>query len=89
MPTNPASGQSWCIIGNGTCFSELSNSNYFGTLPTSPNSDPYYYYDYGSFGLVAVHMENEQYGSGSRGWHCSDAAGGVAGSKYYCLEFDK
>ncbi len=86
LPANPAS---CCWSTVTAALPDLVTSGYYSQLPVSPNSDPYYYYDYVSFAMVSVHMENEQYGSGSWGYHCSDAAGGVTGSKYYCLEFVK
>ena len=89
-PTNPAAGTSWCAISSGTCAQELKNPNYFVNLPISPvPADPFYYYDYGAFFTVAVHLEQEAYGPGSQAWHCSDAAGGVIGSKFFCYEFFK
>ena len=94
MPVNANLSAGWCVPGinySGTvCLQELIDSGYFSVLPISPDSSLYYYYyDYGTFGLVASRMVPEQYGPGSRGWHCSASAGGSVGSMYYCLEFDK
>jgi prepilin-type N-terminal cleavage/methylation domain-containing protein len=87
-PNNTVPG-SWAVIGSGGTLSELTTSGTVDTLPVSTDpSRPYYYYDYGSYFLVSTKMQPEEYGPGKRGWHCSDAAGGTSGSRYYCLEYD-
>jgi len=92
MPVNANPG-SWCVPGTvysgTTCLGELVTVGFFTTLPVNPDSGRwYYYYDYGTFGLVAARLIPPVYGPGRRGWHCSDATGG-AGDNIYCLEFDK
>lgn len=84
MPANTNSG-GWCIIGSGACLQELVTKGYTTSLPTSPDSSAYYYYNYGSYGLVASRMTPPEYGSGTRGWHCSN----YDSDKLYCLEFNK
>ena len=92
LPPNVNAVNGWCIIGQNylgsVCVGELISGGYFGSLPVSPDTNPYYYYDYGTFGLVASRFNPQKYGPGTRGWHCSDAAGG-ASDKWYCLEFNK
>lgn len=62
---------------------------YMADVPASPEaSNPYYYYDYGTFVTIATYI-NDTYGPNSQGWHCSAAAGGTTGSRYWCIEFDK
>lgn len=91
MPVNATPGF-WCTIGTvyagGTCFNEVKTAGYISTLPTSPDSNVYYYYDYGTYALVGSRLTPAVYGSGWRGWHCSDSTGGAT-DKIYCLEFDK
>lgn len=85
IPSNPVSGNwSQAHIALG----QLVADGYMKKVPISPDSSVYYYYDYGTYYLVASVM-GDTYGPGSRGWHCSDAAGGVPGSKYWCLETNK
>ena len=92
LPPNVNAANGWCIIGQSysgnICVGELVIAGYFGSLPVSPDTNPYYYLDYGSYGLVASRFTPQRYGPGMRGWHCSDAAGG-ASDKWYCLEFNK
>jgi len=61
---------------------------YLPSVPKSPDSAPYYYHDYGTYFLVASEI-HDQYNPGTHSWHCSDAAGGVPGSKFWCLETAK
>ena len=90
VPTNPLAWpqQWWCQIGVDTCAQELKGPNYFPSFPVAPNGDAYYYFSYANEFMVSVHLENEEYGSGE-GWHCSDASGGVPGSRFYCLNVQK
>lgn len=84
VPANPTSY--WNVAD--TALSSALEPTYMASIPNSPDSQPYYYYDYGTYYLVASHI-NATYGPGSRGWHCSDAAGGTGDSKYWCLEYAK
>jgi general secretion pathway protein G len=92
LPPNLNAVNGWCIIGvsysGNVCVGELASAGYFASLPVSPDTNPYYYYDYGTYGLVASRFNPQKYGPGTRGWHCSDATGG-ASDKWYCLEFTK
>jgi len=69
-------------------LADLVTKGYLPGIPVSTDGKPYYYYAAGSFYLVASNI-GDQYGPGTRGWHCSDAAGGIAGSRYWCLEVEK
>lgn len=92
LPPNVNAVNGWCIVGlsysGNVCVGELVTTGYFGSLPVSPDTNSYYYYDYGTYGLVASRFTPQIYGPGTRGWHCSDATGG-ASDKLYCLEFNK
>ncbi|OHA38202.1 MAG: hypothetical protein A3G03_03175 [Candidatus Taylorbacteria bacterium RIFCSPLOWO2_12_FULL_44_15c] len=92
LPPNVNAVNGWCIIGQSysgsVCAGGLISSGYFGSLPVSPDTNLYYYYDYGTYGLVASRFNPQRYGPGTRGLHCSDATGG-ASDKWYCLEFNK
>ncbi len=88
-PANVVPGN-WSVIGQNGCLQELITKNYTNSFPASPDSNPYYYYDYGAYVMVSSYMSsNQSYGPDGRGWHCSDAAGGVSGSKYWCAAFNK
>jgi general secretion pathway protein G len=91
MPANVNPG-CWCSVGTnytaenvcyqppgGVCLNELVTSGYYKSLPVSPDGNPYNYYNYGSFGMIAVRMVPEQYGLDGRGWHCSDATNVLGG----------
>ena len=90
MPEN-VNGTSWCVVGTiyagKVCLNELV-PKYFSSLPQSPDTGTYYYYNASYYGLVSSRMIPATYGPGYRGWHCSDATGGAA-DKIYCLEFLK
>ncbi|HEY0980462.1 MAG TPA: type II secretion system protein [Candidatus Paceibacterota bacterium] len=78
----------WVPI-DATLFAPIVSGGFISNVPPpAASADAYYYYDYGTYVMLAVYV-SDKYGPGSRGWHCSDAAAGVPGSKYYCLEFDK
>lgn len=85
VPANPVPG-SWRPAD--TALGALVTGGYISKIATSPDSSLYYYYDYGSFYLVASGI-NDEYGPGPLGWHCSDASGGVPGSRYWCLNMTK
>lgn len=85
VPANPASGN-WSVAD--TALSAALEPTYMSSIPNSTDATPYYYYDYGTFFLVATHI-GDTYGPGSQGWHCSDAAGGTSGSRYWCIEVGK
>jgi prepilin-type N-terminal cleavage/methylation domain-containing protein len=91
VPVNPNS-PFWCTIGvnyNGNvCLSELVANSFLPNLPNSPDVNVYwYYYSVASnVAMIASVMIPEEYGPGTTQWHCSDAQGGVPGSKFYCLE---
>ena len=91
-PTNPRAPSSYCVIGSGTCAQEIINATYLPVAPVSPNSDPYYYFDYGPVVSLEVHLESDTYGPSTQGWHCSDTATLSApgpNPRQYCLEFTK
>jgi len=81
VPANPGGGN-WATAN--TALGVLV-PKYMPSIPISPDSNPYYYYAYGAFYLVASEI-NDEYGPGKDGWHCSDATGGVPGSAFYCLD---
>lgn len=84
-PSNPT--VNWNVAD--TALSAALEPTYMSSIPNhSDSSYPYYYYDYGTFFMVASYIGNT-YGPGTQGWHCSNAAGGVSGSRYWCLEFAK
>ena len=85
VPGNQATG--WSVV-DATTLGALVPT-YIPRLPVSPNAEPYYYYDYGTYFMVATRLTNEAYGPGSRGWHCSDAQQSNPQSKFYCVEFNK
>lgn len=82
--TNPGS---WAVVSAANMGALVPA--YLPAIPVSPNAEPYYYYDAGSYFLVASRLINEAYGPGSRGWHCSDAQQSAPESKFYCVEFTK
>jgi prepilin-type N-terminal cleavage/methylation domain-containing protein len=86
IPANPIPG-SW--VPADTALTSTLVPQYMPVIPTSPDNIPYYYYDYGTYFIVASILKDGSYGPGNRGWHCSVAAGGTTGSAYWCLEMDK
>jgi general secretion pathway protein G len=80
IPSNPTANWSTADSALGALV-----PNYLPAVPKSPDAAPYYYYNSGTYFIIASEI-HDQYGQGSRGWHCSDATGGVAGSKFWCLE---
>ncbi len=83
-PSNPRPGR-WSVIGtrSGEALRELVTEGYVSDLPRSPDSRPYYYYNYGSFMMVSTRLNPPEYGPGKRGWHCSNSDS----DKIYCLNF--
>ncbi len=78
----------WCTIGvtshnGGLCLQEIVDSGVLSTYPFSPDAQPYYYYNYGSYAMVASRMNPQEYGPGPNGWHCS----GYDADKIWCLNF--
>ena len=86
VPPN-ISGSNWSVISTTNLGALVPT--YLPRIPTSPNNEPYYYYDYGTYFLVSSRLVNEAYGPGRRGWHCSDAPQSAPQSKYYCIEFNR
>jgi len=88
-PANPI--PTWCEIGVGNCLKELITRNYVSSLPVSPDSHPYYYYDYGVVLMVASRMTPMEYGPGKIGWHCSDTSPVESGfgDNIYCIEYNR
>lgn len=86
VPGNRIQG-SWDVFGpNGdNTLTELITGGYLNTLPTSPDSLPYYYYDYGSYVIVSTRLEPREHGPWPTGWRCS----GQAVDKISCLGFRK
>ncbi len=84
VPSNPTTN--WNVAD--PTLSAALEPTYMGSIPSSPDQYPYYYYDYGTYFLVASYI-GDTYGPGTQGWHCSNAAGGVSGSRYWCLEYTK
>ncbi len=83
VPGNPSSG-SWSTAD--AALQALVTGGYIGKIPVSADSSqPYYYYEYGAVYMVASYI-GDKYGPGTQGWHCSDAASGTVGSRYWCLE---
>jgi general secretion pathway protein G len=83
-PVNTAPTGNWSNIT--VSLTALVTEKYISKLPTPPDATTYYYYNYGGFMMLATMLQPAAYGPGTRGWHCSDAAGGTGSSKYYCLE---
>ena len=91
----PQSGTAYCVIGKpGTrscstdiCLGDLVTKGYIKSLPTSPDSNPYIYYDDPvnlKFITVLTKMTPLEYGPGRRFTAmCSTTP------QFYCLEFDK
>ena len=84
LPANPTP---YWNVADPTLSAALEPT-YMSSVPNSPDQQPYYYYDYGTFFMVASHI-GDAYGPGSEGWHCSDAAGGTPGSRYWCINIGK
>lgn len=82
-PVNTAPTGNWSNIS--VSLPALVTEKYIAKLPTPPDATTYYYYNYGTFIMIAALLQPAVYGPGALGWHCSDAAGGTGTSKYYCL----
>lgn len=84
----------WCQVGTtqhngGYCLQELVDGGYVSELPVSPDNHRYYYYDYGSFAMVAVRMNPRRwFGNGTKGWHCGPQSMGGTTDYIYCLNYD-
>lgn len=86
-PANSPSPGNWNVAD--TALSSALEPTYMASIPNFFNSSyPYYYYDYGTFFVLASYI-SDSYGPGSQGWHCSDAAGGTSGSRYWCINIVK
>lgn len=83
----PNTGTGWAVVSAAN-MSALVPA-YLPSIPVSPNAEPYYYYDAGSYFVVSTRLIKEAYGPGSRDWHCSDATQSNPQSKFYCIEFTK
>lgn len=82
-PVNTAPTGNWSNIS--VSLPALVSEKYIPRLPMPPDATTYYYYNYGTFMVLAAMLKPAAYGPGTLGWHCSDAAGGTGTSKYYCL----
>lgn len=82
IPPNPPPTTNWSRAD--TSLGALVTGNYISRIPVSPDNQPYYYYNSGSYFLVASYI-GDKYGPSTIGWHCSDAQGGVTGSRYWCI----
>ena len=81
IPSNPT--PYWSPIQN--TLGILVTNGYIPKLPTSPDSNPYYYYDYGSYAIIASRLTPREHGPFPKGWHCSNQPV----DKIYCVGFDK
>ena len=90
VPPRKNGSNSWDSFGasSDTTLIELVNAGYLNKLPVSPDNETYYYYDYGSYVIVASRLTPRVYGPWPSGYHCSDAFAG-ASDNIYCLGFNK
>lgn len=81
VPTNPTNY--WSTIQNS--LGALVSGGYINALPDSPDSNVYYYYDYGSYVILSSRLTPRAHGPFPKGWRCANQTT----DQIYCVGFDK
>ena len=92
VPPRKNGGSSWDSFGaaGDTTLVELVNGGYISSIPESPDINPYYYYDYGSYIIVATRMTPRKFGPWQNGgWRCYPGFPGMGTDYIWCDGFDK
>ena len=86
VPSNPTTH--WSVIGSNGLLNELVTGGYMPSLPTSPDGNPYYYYNYSSYIIVATRMNPREFGPfQSGGYHCYPSYPNIGSDKVWCDGF--